>query len=199
MSVRLRPLSAAKCAAWRRFASTEASEAGFQTGATVDIASINITKFVLENALKRGSLPAIIDNPTQRITTYQQLPYRVSATMRGLAQRGVRVSSSAVECANNYTPTSPVNSISRVARACLIMQEKDVVNIHMPNCSEYVTSWQAIAAMGATSTTSNTVYTSDELAQQYRSVQKQHAPCFNRGRPWLQPCRTLRRARQPQP
>ena len=46
-------------------------------------------------------------------------------------------------------------------------EQGDVLNIHLPNCTQYVVAFIATASLGGTATTSNPAYVAKELATQH--------------------------------
>lgn len=55
------------------------------------------------------------------------------------------------------------------------VKEGEVVGIHLPNTPEYISTFQAVASLGAVNTTSNPLYTPTELAHQFRDSKAKYA------------------------
>jgi acyl-CoA synthetase (AMP-forming)/AMP-acid ligase II len=58
--------------------------------APVSIPDSTITEYVLRNATSLGDKPALIDGPSGRTYTYEQLPGLISRLAAGLAKQGVK-------------------------------------------------------------------------------------------------------------
>src|SRR6266545_5361914 len=56
----------------------------------VTIPEVALTSFVLQRARQLGAKPALIDGPSGRTITYEQLPGLIARVAAGLAQRGLR-------------------------------------------------------------------------------------------------------------
>jgi acyl-CoA synthetase (AMP-forming)/AMP-acid ligase II len=79
----------------------------------------------------------------------------------------------ALRCAmNGYAPITYGELDGRIIAAShqlrvLGFEQGDVLNIHLPNCQQFVVAFLATAALGGTVTTSNPMYTAAELATQH--------------------------------
>ncbi len=72
-------------------------------GEAVEIPVIDVTSFVLEDAVARADKPALIDGPTGRVLTYGELADRVAALAAGLAAGGF----GAGDVLGVYMPNAP--------------------------------------------------------------------------------------------
>ena len=67
----------------------------------VTVPEVTLPAFVLEGAAERGDRPALIDGPTGRVLTYEDLVRQVSRLATRLAERGIGAGDVVALCASN--------------------------------------------------------------------------------------------------